>query len=154
MSNNLINKNPNLVNLSNNLSYESKQHLTYLEESLQFLYKRFYLFNSIDSNIYTKTFNKKTFSLLSRSDTNIYYCDSYDFVSSIKKPSNYPNPTLTPVLNNSNFSSESKFMYYISLLDILFTYNIYFTCLCLTDSTDFWLNSKPLAEYVRFKKKV
>ena len=144
-------KNTNTLGLLTKSMIESKQNLSYLEDSLQFLYKRFYTFNSIDSNIYTKNFDKNINITSYNSNLNLSSLDYYDFLSSIEEVSINNNTYSSIITNNSNFTLDSKFIYYTLLFDTIFNYNIYFTSTCLINSTNFWLGSEPVYKDTEFK---
>ena len=119
-------------------------HLTYIEESLSFLYKRFFLFNSINSNMYKKGVTDSYQRYSNTLTINLDSPNLYLFKSTKRTTSPINLKSFKKGHYFINLSTDTNFMHHLWVLDDSFTYNSYLTNTLL-------INYKPVEKYLTIK---
>jgi len=121
----------NLNFILNNSNHDTLHSLTFIEDSLSFLYKRFYTFDSIYSNVYLKTPSKATNLKLEKNTFNFDLISMYQF-KSVNFNITTSGQSTNGINNYSiNLNNDSNLSYYIILFNNSFNYNISSTNSCI-----------------------
>lgn len=116
----------------------SLYNLTFFENSIAFLYKRFFIFNSINSNIYKKNLIYSVYKTSTNLDYNFDNIDGYIFQST-KNNINILNLNSFKELKYfTNFNIDITYLYYLLVLETSFTYNSTLTNTIISNTRSYY----------------